>query len=1061
MRKSKLISAVLFTAWMTFHSIGALGQQILRGEVKNLIGEPIVGANIFLKKGEVSFSSGEGGRFSIPVKRLPDTLLVSHLGFVTYEMGLGHGELQYLTIFLQEEGRELRAVEVSTGYQQLPRERATGAFEFVDKKLLSRGVSSNIMDRLEGVASSLNFDKRNASENGLVAPVPLVRGVSTINANLSPLIVVDNFPYEGDINNINPEDVESVTVLKDAAAASIWGARAGNGVIVISTKKALGSKSRISLSSNFSATPRPDLFYNGGYLAAGDFIEVERMLFDQGFYQEDVRTPLSPIVEALFRDDPSIDNLVNYYSKYDIRREAEEHLYRNAGSFRNSLSISGGSDSYAYYISAGDDRSKYNIVSDESSRTTLTSNTSIKPLENLSLHLGVNFVHTNRQNNGISLRELRTQGLYPYAQLADEERNPLPIPTDYRMTYVQEAEDNGLLNWGFYPLSEIGLKEKYDKNMETRVNLGIDYKLPAGLTFAMKFQYRNSNRELRNLRTEESYYTRNLINRFTQADGSHAVPRGSILTENKDRVRAYIGRAQIDFDRRFDDKHVVKALAGAEVREVKTTANAQGVYGFDEEIYTFQNRIDYSTRFYTLPTGRANIPSQGNSFRELTDRYISYFSNASYSYDDRYLISASARSDGSNLFGVKTNQQRVPLWSTGAAWLVDNEGFYNNETITYLKLRATFGYSGNIDRSTTAFPTGYYLTDHVTGLDYVSISTAGNPQLRWEKVRTFNLGADFATKNGRLSGSLEYYSKHSTDLLGNIPLDPTSGYFLGTGYSYRINYADLKAKGFEATLNSKNQIGRLQWDITAIFNYNTDKVTDYKFEGTAVASYLSTYVEPVPRLGYPAFGLYSYPWHGLDPETGDPQVLVDGVISDDYSAYVRDLTVDDLVYHGSQIPKYTGSVMNSFRYGAFDLSMNIMWKAGYFFRKNSINYNNLFQNWDGHRDFYDRWQKPGDEQRTDVPSLPQNIVSNRDLVYERSEVLVEKGDHVRFRDIRLGYTMLRNGHKGLPFKNLNVYAHAQNLGIIWKSTKSGIDPEYPYMTVRPRATLSLGLRIDF
>ena len=274
MKKLVILISFLLLSYLSY-------AQTFRGViVDSLTNKAIAGVHIQLLNNH-SFTTSDGnGRFMITVRTSPDSIMVSLLGYRTYWMFLRSIPANELIIRLSPDTKALQAVVVSTGYQTLSKERSTGSFEQIDQTLFNRQVSTDVISRLDGIANSVLFDKRrggNADFN--------IRGLSTITSTITqPLIVVDNFPYEGNINNINPNDVESVTILKDAAASSIWGVRAGNGVLVITTKKGRYNKPlQISATTNLTVTMKPDVFSTHP-ISSSDFIDVEKYLFSKGYY---------------------------------------------------------------------------------------------------------------------------------------------------------------------------------------------------------------------------------------------------------------------------------------------------------------------------------------------------------------------------------------------------------------------------------------------------------------------------------------------------------------------------------------------------------------------------------------------------------------------------------------------------------------------------------------------------------------------------------------------------------------------------------------------------------
>src|SRR5690606_17876477 len=280
-----------------------------------------------------------------------ETLMISYRGYRDTTIFIDKGTLLPLRVQLVSSRSELEEVIINTGYQQIATERAAGAFEFVGNDELSEAVGSDIIDRLEG-NSSVFFDRRDARALS-------IRGRSTIMADASPLIVLDNFPYDGDISQINPNDIESVTILKDASAASIWGVRAGNGVIVITTKKGRRNRpGKLELSTNLTYREKPDIYYQP-FMSSADFIEVEQFLYEQGFYNSTLRNTrypiVSPVVEVLAREpnESELDSLLKQLRAVDVRDDLNQYFLRPTWSQQHGLNYRGGTDKHDYIFSVG------------------------------------------------------------------------------------------------------------------------------------------------------------------------------------------------------------------------------------------------------------------------------------------------------------------------------------------------------------------------------------------------------------------------------------------------------------------------------------------------------------------------------------------------------------------------------------------------------------------------------------------------------------------------------------------------------------------------------------
>ncbi|MFH6983492.1 SusC/RagA family TonB-linked outer membrane protein [Marinoscillum luteum] len=1047
-------------------------QSVLKGTVTSAHdGQPLPGVTIVSKGTTNGVITDSNGAFTLSCPE-EATLVFSYIGYETLEADR-NGQSS-ITVSLTEGVEMLGLVEVyATGYEQIPAERATGSFEHIDEALITRSTGMDIISRLEGVTSGLLFDKRLAGDTyGEDFRSLRIRGVSSIDSDNSPLIVVDNFPYEGDISSINPNDIAHVTVLKDAAAASLWGARAANGVIVLTTKK--GGYERpltVHFTSNVTVSERPDLHYSPDYLPAADFIGVERTLFDSGFYNSTASStrqyPLSPVVELLLQhrdgalSDAELQSELATLATYDVRDEAETYFYRPGVRQQYALSMEGGTQKNAYYFSSGYDQNQTSIDGNDRNRLTLSLKNRFRPITPLELEAGVNIIHNGTTSNGLRWGEVATP--YPYTRLADDEGNWLPVVRDLRMPYAAQAEAAGLLDWMYRPLQEKALNDQTTKDTEYRLDMGAQYAFTPALNVSAKYQYQKIAGKQRDLTAADSYRVRHLVNRFTQQDGTRVFPEGAILSEGYTDQQAHALRTQLNYSEHVGD-HRLSGLAGAEVRQVQRVASGLEVYGYDDEVLTFNTSLDYLTRYPVRPWGNAWTPTPTNYFSGQIDRYVSYYGNAAYTYHDRYGLTASVRWDASNLFGVKTNQKGVPLWSVGGSWDLSDEAFYGLSWLPYLRFRLTYGYNGNINKSVTAFPTARYSVDNVTNLPIALLRNPGNPALRWEKIGMVNAGVDFETKGRRISGSLEYYVQHGHDLIGDTPLDPTTGFITLPPVSYKTNFAETRTRGVDVQLHTVNVQGPFAWSTDLLTTWTANEILSFYNESityNTISSALALNTSSLPQVGRPIDALYSLPWYGLDPTTGDPQVMIEDQLSTEYRDYVRNLEMTDLKYHGVSVPPLFGSVRNNFSWKGLTLSVNVSWKTGYYFRKSGLSYERLFENGQGHIDYLSRWQQPGDEQRTQVPSIPAQSDTYRDKVYTASELMIEPGDHIRLEDINLSYEMSDEQMSWLPMRKLRVFVYAKNLGMIWSATSSGLDPDYPNTTYLIPRSYAIGINGTF
>lgn len=1043
----------------------------VNGKVTDENDKPLPGASVRVKGTDKVAITNSEGDYSLSNVDENAVLQVSFIGYTTFEIPVSSSAIA--VIKLNPLVSKLNEVIVSTGFQDIPKERATGSFSKVDNATYNRQVSTDVISRLKGIAPSLNFDQRSQNHTYLS-----IRGRSTIYGNDQPLIVVDNFPYDGDLNNLNPNDIQDVSILKDAAAASIWGVRAGNGVIVITTRKGrINQPMRVDFSSNITLGEKPNLYYQS-QMNPSDFIDIEKMLFDKGYYNSIIANtatspPISPVVDILLQQrngtisvnqaNTQIDELRHY----DLRNDLTKYFYQQTLNQQYALNLSGGSAKHIFYLSTSFDKNRLSQVGSGFDRVAVSTNQTFRPLKNLEISTGL-FYNQNNSENNTALSTFNTMGdgrnLYPYARLADDNGNPLSVTKDFRNTFKTSAAQQGFLDWTLTPINELKLPSATTSTNSTRLNTGINYKIFPGLSADVKFQYQRQNYQGTLSRSVDSYYMRDLINRYTSISGgtlTRNIPLGGSLLNNYNTMNSLNGRGQLNFDHTWN-KHQVSAIGGVEVREVNTNGTTGLIYGYDPLLGTSQ-AVNYTSTFPLYPSGSAASIPRGDDISSTVDRFRSYYFNASYSYDEKYTITGSGRIDQSNLFGVKANQRAVPLWSAGIKWDVSKEKFYNISWLSQLSVRSSLGYTGNLDNSITAFTTAVQTRSQLFPQPAARIATPPNEDLKWERSRIFNIGIDFGLKNNRLSGSIEYFSRKGSDLIGTGSIDPTTGFS-----SYTGNIAGMQGHGVDIEIASQNiTLKNFLWKTNLLFSYAIDRITDYQLIPTVNLLLADNSLDRVsagytPVVGKPLFSIYSNPWAGLDPQTGAPRGYLNGEPSTNFSAINAKIAADPingLIYDGPAIAPYFGSFRNTFTVHSFEASINITYRFGYYFRRPSISNTALYSSYSTNADYYSRWQKPGDETSTNVPAVIYPANAAADSYYTQSEVLVEKGDHIRLQDATISYSFNKTLLTRLHLQQLKIFAYANNLGIIWRANKKGIDPDYP--TLPPVKTIAFGVNCSF
>lgn len=1017
-------------------------------------------ADIFLVKSRARTISQSDGFFRITSQFSNDTLLIQRSGFATIRIPAGVSPMR---IEMKAQG-ELDEVVVQTGYQTIRKQQTTGSYTTVSNELINRRISFNILDRLEGVASGAQFSSgTTATQRNLNQPTISIRGRSTISSNASPLIVVDNFPYDGDLASINPNDVETITLLKDAASAAIWGAFSGNGVIVITTKKGkIGQPLKVSVNSNITIGERPDQFYMP-QLSVSDYIEVERFLFSKGAYASlfsNINRPvISPVVEILQKNatggitNAETEAQIEAYRKGDIRNDIDRYLYRSSILQQNSVSLSGGATAHQYHFSVGYDKQAQAVRKNDVQRFTLTARNVFSLISNrLRVSTLATLTQSQNRNNGLPT----VPGTIPYLALTDDAGNTLAVPRQYRTAYIDTAGKGRLLDWYYRPLDELSLNDQLSLNTDYRVNLAVDYTILPKLEASLQYQYARGTNEQRNYQNESSFFTRDMINKYTQLNqttgaATYRVPIGGILDRMQSFYESNNIRGQLSYQLSIGADHTFSALAGTELRKVNSFAYSNRLYGYDDDVATFSpvDMVNVYPLYYN--NSNSQIPSNVSN-TGTRNHYLSWFTNVAYVFKNRLTATASIRRDESNLFGVSANMKGVPLYSAGLGWEISREGFFRVPQISLLKLRVSYGYQGNVNTGLSSVATISYGGTNPFGGQVAGISNPPNPSLRWEKVGIINAGADFSLFSGKLSGSIDRFIKKGSDLMGVSPLDPTTGISTYTG-----NTANVTTTGWDIVLKGHFGKSGLQWNGTLLFNYSQDKITRYLTPTPNLTYLTSSVLNPVE--GYPLYAIYSFPWAGLD-NAGNPQGLINGSPSKVYASLY---TLSNLSYNGPAVAPFSGSLRNTFDWGGWSLSFMFTYRMGHYFRSQSVNYTSLFNvnGIGGHPDYQLRWQQPGDEAKTHVPSLiyPNNV-TNRDAFYTYSSVLVEKADFIRLQDLRVQYTLPKRTAAILHLKSLSFYGYANNLGLLWKANKKGIDPDFLTAAPNPRS-YAIGVTVDF
>lgn len=1001
---------------------------------------PIYGAIVLIKGDNAYTTTDENGQYNILAPA--GTLLEANImGYNTAEKLVGNSNT--INFILDEQVIALNEVLV-TGFQTISRERSTGAATIVSNENLNKIQSNNITSKLEGSVPGLT------SYNGNLS----IRGTSSFAINSTPLLVLDGQPITGvNINELNPEDIQSITVLKDAAATSLYGVRASNGVIVVTTKKGNTKKPSINISAGFYFTPQQSLDYQH-YASTGDIMDYEiDYMLNNPTYQKDPKgyftnlngmdSPqrLSQVQYLYFKlnegelSQSEVNARLQKIRNNDYRKEYRDQMTQMNFTQDYNLSIAKGDDHSNIFFSARfEDRGSYDKTA-SFNKISLYLKNELRLTRWLKLTYGANLA-TSKNKYGFGDYQTMASSAMPYDQIFNQDGSPFYIyPYNYyRAQSINEKE--GLKFMGYNAYEEARLNTYTGKDLYWKAFGQADVTIIEGLTAGVKFQYEDRLQDGEKYNQADSYTMRELINKFAanNKNGGYTyyIPEGGHMSETHARYSYMNLRAQIDYKKTFSKKHDFTALLGGEIREDNFRHTAGERYGYDEQRLSFL-QVDYKT-LQNGVIGQLNNKSMQYSevvgVRETKHRYVSAYFNAAYSYDARYALNASVRIEQADLFGSDPKYRYRPLWSVGASWNVTNEAFLKQtKWLDMLKVRATYGITGNVDQSSSPYLLGQYITSPYSNSNLTSISTPPNKSLRWEKTSTFNVGIDFMAFR-RLSGSIDFYNRNSSDLLAMKSLDPSTGFPEG-----KMNNGAMRNTGVELNL-SYTWINNKDWNFTTAFtaSYNKNKITE--------VGYLPT--DALRMMQYPTGNylqgdvynsLYAYQYAGLT-DKGNPSIYNEkGEIVD--GTPVRD--IDALICAGQLDPKWNGALDLSLRWKSLSLFAKIVYYAGHSLRADATPLYSGVTNGAMHEDLANRWTP--EHTNTDIPNM--NVYGNagdRDVQWRYSDYQVVSASFIKMRNIGISYSFPAKWITKCGFQGINLKAQVNN-PFYWSANNRDIDPE--------------------
>lgn len=1035
-------------------------KRTLRGIVKDSKGATLPGVSVIIKGTQTGVATDVEGKFEIKVDNNPELVLqFSFVGMKTKEVKIGNNDV--LNVVLEAAAENLDEVIV-TGYQTLSKERATGSFGVITPKDLETKLQSSLSSVLEGQATGVVLDKDGKIE---------IRGVSTFNAENEPLVVLDGYPIDGGLESINPENIENITVLKDGVAASIYGSRAANGVIVVTTTRGAADSFRVSYKGIVSTILKPQLS-KLNRASTSDYIDAELDLYYQNpnrlstqstsnmsrvnWLMMQAREGNMTEAEALAEIDKlrSVDGL----------KQAEKYYYRNQLSHQHNISVNGGTEKNRFNAAINYMYNRGNMIHSDNSRLIFDLKNDWKPSKYISLGLIANVVYTKDEQPVRDWNDLlgytNTSLIQPYDNLVDPETGKATTVFSTSTYKIANYEKVGnMKDWTYNPIADLGKERTNTEDIQTRLGGTLKLNIMDGLNIETGGIWTRGNRMEKTVYDRDAYRIRLQYNDATSKanNASHYFPDGAMIDEWRNINESWTIRTQINFNRSFlNDKHRVTFLAGNEVRKNTYSNNQLATrLGYNATAGSFVpvNIKDWNAGLYNadMLMGKSTVYSlQTGAYNLRDNRFVSWYGNGSYEFDSRYLISGSIRLDLTNFFGTDPDYRYKPLWSVGATWKLGEEKFFSVSWIDRLNIRGSYGINGNISLSEGPFlilSAGSY--QNMTGGVSYGVASPPNNQLRWEKTATTNIGADISMLDNRLNLTLDYYLKNSSDLLAKDAMDPTTGFS-----SLTKNVGEMTNNGFEFSVNA--DVIRKEdfvWNSIFNFSYNKNKVKEYNVTRLYTSNWAS--MAPILAEGYPADAMFGFKYAGLNDKG---QVL--GYSATGEKDRLANLSVDDIIYLGTVRPKYDLSFTNAFKYKNVQLSFMFIAKLGHKYRKDGF-YGSNYQN----RHVAERWQKPGDEATKKYPKL---LVSNTEHWYfPYTDFLTGNASYMKLRDVTLAYTFPKSWLSSVGVDDVRAYFQARN---IWTVTAKGtdIDPETAqvnmtggYTVFTEQGFTSLPLRPEF
>jgi TonB-dependent starch-binding outer membrane protein SusC len=1019
MRKVLMLMLGLFVLCTQLHA----QNRTITGRITDESGAGVPNATVRVKGGNLGTTTANDGTYSLTVPANTKTLIVSSVGFAERELSVGTNTVANTT--LSVEGRGLEEVVV-VGYQQRKKIDEAGAISSIKAGDIENLPVASLDKAMQGKAAGVVVQSNNGIPGGSITV--RIRGYGSLSAGNAPLYVVDGvqmntggtntFTQSNPLAYLNPNDIESIDILKDAASSAIYGASASNGVVIITTKKGRAGKTKFNFNTYYGYATRMkklDMTNSQEYirLRLEAYGNANNLPYNDLAVKRTVLSEVTRLPTSTFTTwtDKMLDSAFAATKTYDWQEEA----FRN-GKLRNyELSASGGNDKTTFRISANYNIQEAILSASDFNRKGLNINLSNKATDKLTLSTQANLSSFLQKgpfggSGGSSLGNVSfaSSAILPFNPFYNANGTFYGIPGQTPSNLAGTLNQNALA---------VNAYDKIDqKNNQLVGNFSADYKILDWLSFRSFYglDYRNTE--------ANSYWDPRT------GDGS---TRGGLKQAQSAWNTNFLTNQVLSANHTFASKHNVDGLIGYEYRKEDNRQIFVSSQGFP------------TPEFRTLGSAALN-----SSFDETSTGYRtqSVFSSLNYNFDGRYLLGLVGRYQGSSRFGANNEYGFFP--GIKVAWNISKENFMEPiNAITDLRVRFGYGKVGN-DQIGNFDSRGLYgggsLYSTMAGMTYSQLE---NADLSWEGNTTTNIGLDFGLFKNRIFGAFEVYNRKTTELLIDQQVAWTSGFS-----SITSNVGEVENKGYEVTLNAKilqpKTTGRFSWNTMFVLGYNKSKLL--KLYGNAKNLGTTTY-----QIGKPLFLVQTAPYAGVNPATGRA-MWYDTLGNLTYQVQTRDNRII-----GDELPEYTGGLTNSFSFKGFSLDVFFQYEFGRLVSDGQVNF---LSEASGRINFmqyiYDRrWTTPG--QITDVPRMNLNTESKNSGVQAGSRMWF-KGDYVRLKTVTLSYDLPQSVVKKIRMNNVQFYVQGTNLYTF--ADLPSYDPEFlgggTGQIPQPR-NMTVGLQIGF